>query len=191
MTREPCGIGQSITIRRPTLLRGSRDWHSGQRGPRRFSNSRSICAPIPSKVTFETTYPLNGSKALMLRTFTPVQGHPDRGCVTRDSQGNPSSLGDEEPFFQDSIPTFQGLARFSKSNHFARDRHKSLVLCVLIRSIPRSSGDLEKNLRFFLTPSGGECPRASVYFPPVLHENPPSKLAESPRESQQIALNSC
>src|SRR6187431_1860332 len=97
MTRDPCDIGQSITIRRPTLLRGSRDWHSGQRGPQRLSNSRLICAPISSKVTFETTYPLNGAKALMLRTFTPVQGHPDRGCVTRDFQENRSCLGDEEP----------------------------------------------------------------------------------------------
>jgi hypothetical protein len=85
MTKVPWDIGQSMTMRRPTLLRGSRDWHSGQRGPQRLSNSRLICAPISSKITFETTSPLNGAKALMLRTFTPVQGHLDRGGHLRFS----------------------------------------------------------------------------------------------------------
>jgi len=96
-------IGQSITIRRPTLLRGSRDWHSGQRGPQRLSNSRLICAPISSKVTFETTYPLNGAKALMLRTFTPVQGHPDRGGAPAIFKKIRHASATKSQFFHDLI----------------------------------------------------------------------------------------
>src|SRR5690606_38438661 len=76
---EPCGMGQSITALRPSLLRGIFFWQRGHLGPERLTKSRLIYAPISSNLIPVTTYPLKGAKALIFRTFTPVQGHPDKG----------------------------------------------------------------------------------------------------------------